>query len=59
VTEPADRFGVDGPPRQLPECAFAPIEGIIHPNVTNLAAGAAGERTVQTKCLISRESTAA
>src|SRR5271165_3481399 len=44
VAELPDRFSVDGPPRQLLECAFATFEGIVDPDVTYLSASAAGKR---------------
>lgn len=59
MAEPSDRFGVNGPPRQLLERAFAAFKGIVDSDVADLPAGAAGERAVEPECVVSRECTIA
>jgi hypothetical protein len=59
VAKPADRFGVDRPPRQLLERTFTAVERVVDPDVADLPAGAAGERAVEPECVVGRESTVA
>ena len=55
MAKPSDRFGVDGPPRQLLECSFATFEGIVDPDMTYLSASTAGKRASKSEQVVRRE----